>query len=71
MYVINSALRMKYVPGKWKVDNVIMLPKPDKPLSLTVQTSKLLVKLLLRILKPVILEHNLYYHMSTSVWVPK
>lgn len=56
-YLFNAALRMKYVPKQWKIAQVIMIPKPGKPLeevtsyrpiSLLSIISKLFEKLLLK-----------------------
>ena len=61
--LINAAFRLKHVPDVWKVAEVIMIPKPGKPLhettsyrpiSLLPIISKLFEKMLLHRLKPVI-----------------
>jgi hypothetical protein len=68
LYLINASLRMKYVPLQWKVAEVIMILKPDKPpndrksyrpISLLPIISKLFEKLLLKRLKPIIEDRNL------------
>ena len=66
--LINAAFRLKYVPRLWKVADVIMIPKPGKPLhdaasyrpiSLLPVMSKLFEKLLIKRLKPIIERKNL------------
>lgn len=66
--IINASLRLKYVPMQWKVAEVIMIPKPNKPpnektsyrpISLLPSMSKVFEKLLLKRLKPIIEERNL------------
>lgn len=66
--IINATFRLKYVPDVWKVAEVIMIPKPGKPLhlassyrpiSLLPIISKLFEKLLLKRLKPIIEERKL------------
>jgi hypothetical protein len=61
--LINAAFRLKYVPRLWRVAEVIMIPKPEKPpreaasyrpISLLPMMSKLFEKLLIKILKPII-----------------
>ena len=66
--VINACLRLCYVPTLWKVAEVIMVPKPGKPpnditsyrpISLLPILSKLLEKLFLKKLMPIILANDL------------
>lgn len=66
--IINAAFRLKCVPNLWKIAEVIMIPKPGKPLhettsyrpiSLLPIMSKLFEKLLLTRLKPIIERKNL------------
>lgn len=66
--IINAALKLHYVPQVWKIAEVIMLPKPGKPLdqitsyrpiSLLPVLSKLFEKLLLKKLLPIIEERKL------------
>lgn len=68
LQLINAAIRLKYVPSQWKVGEVIMIPKPGKPLSevasyrpisLLPVTSKIFEKLLLKRLQPLIEERSL------------
>lgn len=30
-YLIDAAFRLKYVPGVWKIAEIVMLPKSGKP----------------------------------------
>ena len=62
-HLYNAALRLKYVPSYWKAAEVIMIPKPGKPvnevtsyrpISLLPILSKLFEKLLLKRLKPIL-----------------
>lgn len=62
-HLFNAAFRLRYVPRFWKVAEVIMVPKPGKPLheitsyrpiSLLPVIAKLFEKLLLKRLKPII-----------------
>jgi len=66
--LINAAFRLKSVPRPWKAAEVIMIPKPVKPpheaasyrsISLLPVMSKLLDKLLIKRLKPIIERKNL------------
>jgi hypothetical protein len=68
LQIINGAIRLKYVPMQWKVAEVIMIAKPDKPqhekqsyrpISLLPAMSKIFEKLLLKRLKPIILDRNI------------
>lgn len=68
MHIINAAFRLRYVPRQWKVAEVIMILKPNKPpndkasyrpISLLPTLSKLFEKVLLKRLKPIIEERNL------------
>jgi len=68
LHLINAAIRLKYVPRQWKVAEVIMIPKPGKPLtdkksyrpiSLLPIISKLFEKLLLNRIKLLIEERGL------------
>ena len=65
--VMNACLKLKYVPSLWKVAEVIMINKPGKPpnevtsyrpISLLPVMSKLLEKLFLKQLIPVINSKN-------------
>ncbi|VVC42957.1 Reverse transcriptase domain, partial [Cinara cedri] len=67
-HIYNAILRMEYIPEQWKRAQVIMLLKPGKPpedvtsyrpISLLPSLSKLLEKLLLKRLKPIIEEKHL------------
>lgn len=62
-YLFNSAIRLKHVPASWKVAEVIMLLKPGKspnevksyrPISLLPVIVKVLEKIILSRLKPII-----------------
>lgn len=62
-YLFNACLRLKYIPNCFKIAQIIMLKKPDKPpeqvtsyrpISLLPTISKLFEKLLLKRLKPLI-----------------
>ena len=66
--LINAAFRLQHVPRLWKVVEVIMIPKPGKPpheaasywpIPLLPTMSKLLEKLLIKRLKPIIESKNL------------
>lgn len=66
--IYNAILRIKYFPAQWKVAQIIMIPKPGKkpeeitsyrPISLLPVLSKLLEKLLLERLMPIIDINNL------------
>lgn len=67
-YLFNAVLRLRHVPGAWKVAEVIMLPKPGKPpnevksyrpISLLPIISKILEKVILKRMKPIIENRNL------------
>lgn len=62
-FIINSVLRLKYVPKAWKVAEILMILKPGKPpnevksyrpISLLPILSKVFEKLLLKRMKPII-----------------
>jgi len=62
-HLYNAAFQLKYVPSYWKAAEVIMIPKPGKPvnevtsyrpISLLPILSKLFEKLLLKRLKPIL-----------------
>ncbi|MGR0295363.1 reverse transcriptase domain-containing protein, partial [Klebsiella pneumoniae] len=68
IHIFNGAFRLKHVPMQWKVAEVIMLLKPDKPanevksyrpISLLPVLSKLFEKLFLKRLAPILEERNL------------
>lgn len=68
LYIINAALRLKYVPRCWKVAEVIMILKPGKdpkdkksyrPISLLPVISKLFERLLVQRLKITVEERGL------------
>lgn len=68
LYLINASFRLLYVPRQWKVAEIIMVPKPGKPLnekksyrpiSLLPVISKIFEKLLSKRLQPVIDERRL------------
>jgi hypothetical protein len=68
LLIINAAFRQKLVPRQWKVAEVIMIQKPDKPpndrksyrpISLLPVISKLFERLLLKRLKLIIEHRNL------------
>jgi hypothetical protein len=67
-YIYNTILRLEYFPCQWKVAKVIMILKPGKspnyaasyrPISLLPIISKVLEKMLLKRLAPIIEEHQL------------
>lgn len=67
LYIINSSIRLKYVPTQWKVAEVIMIPKPGKelhnkssyrPISLLSTMGKVFEKLLLKRLQPILEERS-------------
>jgi hypothetical protein len=67
-HIINAIFRLSYVPRQWKVAEIIMIPKPNKPLndkasympiSLLTTTSKIFERLFLKRLKPIIESRNL------------
>jgi hypothetical protein len=66
--LINSCIRLNYIPDAWKAAEVIMIPKPRKnlsevesyrPTSLLPMMSVLFEKLLLKRLQPIIAEKHL------------
>lgn len=66
--IINASFKMQYVPSFWKVAEVIMIPKPGKPLtdvksyrpiSLLPILSKLYEKILLDRIKPIIEDNRI------------
>lgn len=68
LHIINASFRLKYVPRQWKVAEVIMIPKPNKPpndkksyrpISILPMMSKLFEKLLLKRIKPIIEDRKL------------
>jgi hypothetical protein len=68
LQIINGSFRLKYVPRQWKIAEVIMIPKPNKPpndkksyrpISILPTMSKLFEKLLLKRMKPIIEEREL------------
>ena len=68
LHIINAVLRLKYVPMQWKVAEVLMIPKPDKPpndrksyrpISLLPTLAKIFERLLLNRLKEMIEQRNL------------
>lgn len=68
LHLINAAIRLKYIPGPWKIAEVIMISKPGKPknevafyrpISLLPIMSKMFERLLLSRLKPIIEEREL------------
>ncbi|PNF19341.1 putative RNA-directed DNA polymerase from transposon X-element [Cryptotermes secundus] len=67
-HIFNAVLRVEYYPIQWKISQIIMLPKPGKntkevtsyrPISLIPVLSKVLEKLLLKRIKPVIEDQNI------------
>jgi len=67
-YIFNAILRTGYFPIQWKISQVILIPKPGKPqeevasyrpISLLPCMSKLFEKMLLKRLKPILLEKKL------------
>lgn len=67
-HLFNAVIRLRHVPSAWKVAEVIMLPKPGKPpneaksyrpISLLPIISKLMERLLLRRMTPIIESRNL------------
>ena len=68
LHIINATIRLRYVPEQWKVAEVIMIPKPNKPshektsyrpISILTVLSKIFEKLLLKRLKPLVENRNL------------
>lgn len=68
LHIINATFRLRHVPSQWKVAEVIMIPKPNKPpndkksyrpISILPTISKVFEKLLLKRMKPIIEERNL------------
>ncbi|KMQ90158.1 reverse transcriptase [Lasius niger] len=68
LHLTNAVIRLKCFPESWKVAEVIMIPKPGKPenevtsyrpISLLPIMSKILERLLLKRLKPIIEERKL------------
>lgn len=66
--LFNAALKLEYFPSQWKVAQIILLPKPGKdpeqvtsyrPISLLPILSKVLEKLLLKRIKPILQERQL------------
>jgi hypothetical protein len=66
--LINAAIRLKYVPISWKVSEIILVPKPGKnhtevesyrPIALLPTMAKLLEKLILKRLNPIISKYQL------------
>ncbi len=67
-YLFNAVLRLEYFPNQWKVAQIVVIPKPGKPLtevssyrpiSLLPILSKLFEKLFLKRLAPIIQSENL------------
>lgn len=67
-FIINSTIRLRYVPRAWKVAEILMILKPGKPpnevksyrpISLLPILSKVFEKLLLKRMKPIIEERKL------------
>jgi len=62
-YIFNACLKLKYVPARFKIAQVIMLKKPDKPaekvtsyrpISLLPTIAKIFEKLLIKRIKPLV-----------------
>uniref|UniRef100_A0A1B6KCY8 Reverse transcriptase domain-containing protein n=1 Tax=Graphocephala atropunctata TaxID=36148 RepID=A0A1B6KCY8_9HEMI len=69
--IFNAVLRLEYYPSQWKVANIVVIPKPGKPahevtsyrpISLLPLMSKVFEKLLLKRLKPVLIENDIIPH---------
>jgi hypothetical protein len=67
-FIFNAVLRLEYFPSQWKIAQIIVIPKPGKPLheassyrpiSLLSIVSKVFEKLLLKRLQPIIDSQNL------------
>lgn len=67
-HIFNAILRLTYIPTQWKFSIIIMFPKPNKPtenpasyrpISLLPFFSKLLEKLILKHIYPIIAEKNI------------
>ncbi len=68
LHIINAVFRLRYVPRQWKVAEVIMILKPNKkcndkksfrPISILPTISKIFEKLLLKRMKPILVDRNL------------
>jgi hypothetical protein len=67
--IYNAILRIEYFPSQWKVGQIIMIAKPEKnsddiasyrPISLLPILSKILEKILLQLLTPIIEKKQTY-----------
>lgn len=67
-HLFNAILRLSYFPLLWKFSNIILIPKPDKPLdlpssyrpiSLLLFLAKVLERLILKRLLPYIVTNNI------------
>lgn len=67
-YIANAIIRTGHFPSQWKVAQIILIPKPGKapeevesyrPISLLPCLSKLFEKLLLKRVKPILIEQSL------------
>ncbi len=67
-YIFNAITRLGHFPHKWKISQIIMIPKPGKeetqassyrPISLLPTISKLFEKMLLKKLQPILENRNL------------
>ena len=74
---INAAFRLKYVPRLWKLAEVIMIPKPGRPLHKAASyrpifmlpvMSKLFEKLFIKRLKPIIERKNPIPNHQFGFW---
>lgn len=68
LQIFNAVIRINHFPNHWKIAQIVMIPKPGKkpddvksyrPISLLPVLSKILEKLILQQLKPIIEERNL------------
>lgn len=75
--IFNAIIKLSYFPSEWKVAEIIMIPKPSKPLeevtsyrtiSLLPVSSKVFEKLLLKRLKPIL---DTEINLRSSVWFQK
>lgn len=67
LHIINASIKMGYFPKKWKIAQIVMIPKPGKdetqvasyrPISLLPILAKLFEKLILNKLKPILIQKN-------------
>ena len=70
-FIFNSILHLSHILHSWKHSIIILIPKPDKPLdlpssyrpfSLLPSLSKILEKIILNRLNPILASHNIIHH---------